>query len=90
MPPVEESISTWAFKEWIDSACWLMLSINPCCVASWSGAFEYCSSTGRVRNTQPDVDSTARNKGKSRKERRLIKIKENLCTFEYIALERLQ
>jgi len=43
------STSTVALSDLIASACWLMASINPCCCDdSRSGAFEYCSSTGRV------------------------------------------
>src|SRR5580692_377707 len=58
------------------SACWLIPSMSPCWVDCWRGTLEYCSSTGRVRNTQPDVDNTARNKIRVQKsELRLINIR---------------
>src|SRR5580698_2864754 len=44
-----------------------MLSISCCCEASLSGALEYCSSTGRLRNKQPVVGRVARMTARNRK-----------------------
>src|SRR5439155_12807608 len=73
------------------SACWLRPSIKPCCVVSSSGAFEYCSSTGRVRNRQPALGSTARTRVKAQKgELRLMQSTKHLQPFEYTAKKRMQ
>src|SRR6202043_3037082 len=75
----------------IFAACWSMLSINPDCVDSRRGAFEYVSSTGRVRNRQPVVGSTARSKVRTQKgELRLMKYWMTPRTFEYTVRQRVQ
>src|SRR5712675_275204 len=84
-------MSTVACSDWILSACWLMVSINPDWVDSRSAVLEYVSSTGRVRNKQPVVGRTVRTRAKGQKgAERLMKYQMTPRTFEYIALERVQ
>src|SRR2546423_5312802 len=84
-------MSTVALRDLMASACWLMLSISPCCEEAFRATFEYCSSTGRVRKTQAVVGSIARNTVRARMGRLLLmQTYQSSTSFEYIVPERLQ
>src|SRR6476660_7238286 len=85
MPPAEVSMSTVALRVRIASACRFTLSMRPCCEDSCSGALEYCSSTGRLRNKHPVVGNNASNNSKLEKgDLRLIKVLR--CLYGHLSI----